>query len=902
MIPVSGDLAAAAQTSDVKAGLALLALAPHWWDIHNSPPTVVDVGFTPNVTTWSKINVAVASGIADPTGGTGAYRVSSLAAGNAYIQYAGSNMAAGYAKLSGYTRYLEAAPNTGSFTIDTSVSPNGSSRLTVLKPSAETGAENIPYFEPTAGANKCVGWLFEPVAGSDWRKFSIESVVRDDSGAVYSSNIGRMRCDAATAAGDLFELYDLTFTQKRVTSVSARAGAADLSQATNANKMTVAPGAWLGRDAVVVAPRSAQVVSATITSVTDANFCVYGVVSVSRVEGFLGGTADAVFSLTGAGSTSLKLTAVPSAAGNEYQGAWGWSWTDTAGTTLSGTFAGTHIAPVPVAVALQYEHATQTLRLYVDGLFAGSASVAGTSSFSATTFSVLGRETQLLWTSWAIVGTHSTDQVRQTSLALRQAAGLPSHWKLIHWSGQSNATASSGLAVAATRGAGFCAGNAFFRWEEEGASFAPWTPAPSTRYWSGPASVTAGYWGSAQTFLEEARKAGEFGLCVVGTGRGGTGIDSWMSVSASHAMYTATRAAWAAALARFGTHLVERHKTVWIHGEADASGGTLYPGGYGAALGNLVYEDNTDFKGPSDILLLKLSKYFTSADPTSMRALQDTFAAQMPHMRAVASADFADSTPGVTLYDGIHFSTRGERKMGEILYAKHAQKAGDPSTYASCKMFFSAETITRNPTVTSWKSPVGSYSIGPVGTPTFVKGWRNDRDAVLGVVDGATPSCMPATSYGPTSYLFIGALPSGTTSGQYYGCSGNFSPDKCYPVLVYDNGTNLQLGWAPRDGEVIRFADYPKSMAGTPFAFVYRSQTGGHRYSIRIGGSTTAGTPLSGGGYVATSGLSMLSLGSFYGGGGTWGSPMAAFAAFNEGLTDAQLLSLIDWAIWYAAL
>lgn len=252
MIPTSGNLSAEPQTSDVKAGLQLLASAAHWWDIHNNIPSTSTPAFTSDLTNaaWSKVNVTVAGGIADPFGGTTAYRVTASASGICYVQLpGGSSMEAGYASLSGYVRYLQAAPNSGTFTIDTTVSPAGSSRLTVLKPASETGAENIPYLDPAAGASKCVGWQFEPAAGSEWRKFTISSIVRNDGGAVNATNIGRMRCDA-TAAGDLFEVAGLTFQHKRISSLAGRAGAVALSQATAASRQTVAYGAWLGRDAV----------------------------------------------------------------------------------------------------------------------------------------------------------------------------------------------------------------------------------------------------------------------------------------------------------------------------------------------------------------------------------------------------------------------------------------------------------------------------------------------------------------------------------------------------------------------------------------------------------------------------------------------------------------------------
>lgn len=628
-------------------GLSLLNSSLAWWDARPSGAiTEVDNTVDLDPMNWTVKNLTVSSSVSDPDGGTSAYRFTGDVSGNNYINANGSDTSTGYYRLRGKVKPYD-TDGTYSRLYATA---NQVGFINLLSPSQvdQQRNEDIAFCQIDSEVH---GFSFVEL-GDGWWEFDSEFIANN---TLNQFPFRFLLHKTTTTPETLIDVYGLQLVHKRASGVASRIGGTPLSQSTHTERHSITPDSWFNGPALVGARTGIEEMTASVA--VGAGSCLFaGTVQPLRRE-FTG--RDTVAELRGA-TARIKLEIVGGDAGA--LGQYGWTFTDDTGTETSGLFGG-YLPAVPVCVALYYDGSS--LRLFVDGKQIGSnAAVSGTTTI--TDFAVLGRESQVLWTSWAIrTGTHSNSEVSALSLTLRSEAGLPDKYLLWHNSGQSNSThMGNENQYRANSGIRLKVGNAFSKREWDGGSDTafPWTRAGQP-YWWVFGDKRNSFGGNIPAFLLDAQDNNDFGHVIVSSGRGGTGIEAWMSGSD---MYSNIRSSHAAAVAEFGTHLIRPYGFLWTQGEANATNNTSHAGGYQGALEELIAGVRSDF-GTTRVIATRLNTFFdnTALYAADVRTAQDTVAS------ADAQVNLSRSDFDSPWYDTIHYSVWGEQCLGKNLYRIH---------------------------------------------------------------------------------------------------------------------------------------------------------------------------------------------------------------------------------------
>jgi hypothetical protein len=532
-------------------------------------------------------------------------------------------------------------------------------------------------------SNWMLGNQWQKYKGTAWRTFSFESIVSNVNGDQYVVPGRAESNSAASGVTILGDLYQVQCTQTRLVSISPSAGSVSLAQATNNNRSCIVPNGWLGNSMAFNTEAPEASMSAAVAVGTGAWFAC-GVLQPTKTDSYPSGNPVNIFTLTGS-TAAISLTAVQAAAGDRYHGQWGWSFKNDAGTTTSGTFANSRLPSVPVAVGLYYD-GSSNLSLWVDGVQVGSnAAVSGTTTLTGC--SISGGDARLAWVQKLIsLGAKTAPQIATLRLTMRNVAGLPAAWKLVIHSGQSNSVSYGTINQRARGSAPFVLGSAWSMREydtKDGSADTPWQSYPFNKFlnFGGTTNI---YYGPGASFLDEATANGSYGWVVVSTGVGGTPIEQWLSGNPEQ-MHIA--AVVPQAVADLGTTLIYYAGFTFVQGEANASGGTSYPGGYLQAQIDLAAWMQTTFGNgtPANVVIHRLNSYFNNnnspyASPATIDAAQDAFVATNPSLFFESRLDIQATSP---YFDGIHYPVGyGRTALGRNLFRalKGLALITDPST------------------------------------------------------------------------------------------------------------------------------------------------------------------------------------------------------------------------------
>ncbi len=643
------------QRSPIARGLSLLNGSDTlgWWDMHAAAAvTAVTTSTTSNVASWAKsAGITITSGIADPDGGTAAYRVSIAATGSQYIR--GPSLANRYSGFSRTTMKIKVAEFSSMTSIFWQQHAYALSRLNVLRAAADETATQAENSCHVAANTPNLGCQWSDI-GDGWRYAELDEISPHVSAAVCRYQPSLTATAPDVAARDLFDVYQVTCVQQRVSAVADRNGGTALAQATNDARHTVIPGGWLGRDCAVGVGTGGS--SSTAARAVGAGpWAVFGTLQPILPE-FAG--TDPVVTMTGAAcAASLTIAGGTAVA----RGTYGWSWTTDAGVTTTGTFGGI-LAAVPVAVALVYTGSV--LRLYIDGVQVGTdQAVAGVATITGV--NVTGQAAQVAWAAWAVrQGAHSAAHARDVSLALRSYAALPAYWRGVLKSGQSNSTDTQPPEDRANVGRRLVLGQALSRRGLDALyalSYAPWYPATSA-YWHLYGDKRQLWGGTGQAFALAAVAAADYGYCVLDMGKGGEAIAAWQ---AGGTLRTHTEAQFPLGVADFGTNLIRWEDIIWIQGESD----TVAPAGYRTKLADVMAWARNLIGNPSArVILQRLNSNNTSSTPENVAAL---IAEQVAWAAADGNADVAEADFAAPQYDGVHYARRGVAVMGTNTYRAH---------------------------------------------------------------------------------------------------------------------------------------------------------------------------------------------------------------------------------------
>lgn len=426
------------------------------------------------------------------------------------------------------------------------------------------------------------------------------------------------------------EVASVEYRQKRVSQVTdVRDATVRLTEGTNAARQVLAPTLWNANSKCFVEAWNTGTNGKT--PITDA----------SVTPDVLGAVLHVGQRAPGAIGKVLRIGDIEAKVGTDGQ----WHITQSA----SDTDTGVNVAAVPVCAVLRVGGGSADL--FVDGELIGSAAYTQ----GSTGYAIAGDRAEVIWKSAvAFEATKSDAEIAQFSATMRTRAGLPAVWPLVIWSGQSNAidyAGSFGTRESAKHGLRRCPGWAM-RVHNDGSASPIWLNGVTNEV------QHADYIGSTSGWIKAAQ-TDESPCAILACAKGGTGAIEWLE---GGYMWDHTLTAVAAAIAAFGTHLVEVDTWVWIQGESEASGPSHAE--YLTRLNAIRSQLHAEYGAQVKWVGLRLSEFVDLEFDAEVRATQDAFAAA--HDDVVYVTPTADPA---AFADAGHYHYWAKIPIGEALYA-----------------------------------------------------------------------------------------------------------------------------------------------------------------------------------------------------------------------------------------
>ena len=457
-------------------------------------------------------------------------------------------------------------------------------------------------------------------------------------------------CPALSGAG-VFALKNVTMEQERVAAVYPTYGDSTyaLTQTVNLNRPTVGLGIWVDGGRVLVdscgiaSSISGALPARTALTVSCIHFTrqPFAITNARRVLRLSGTTAAVELSV---GTT----------------GYWEISHTDDAGVTTTAT-SSCRVAPVPVHVALVKSGAT--LRLYVDGRLYDTITGLGVTTITGQT--VLGGQSQSQLHQYGVHEALADTDVSTLSAEARQWAGLPSVWPAVLHTGQSNN--GDTMAGATTAQGMFVRGDAGY------ARYSSHVDARNTTHrWFASAhrNKTTDPTGGLSLGWAQESYANRDPWVAISLWEGGRASTAWLD---GGDVKEFIRTELPAALASFGTHLIELRALTVIQGEAECVAGV---GNWTANWTDFVTWLRANYGAEIRAIFMRPNAWLgTTADQAGnayaadVRAACDTLVATLPNAASVRLDG------GQWVGYNVHYHPYALRQIGRLFYQEYHRLA-----------------------------------------------------------------------------------------------------------------------------------------------------------------------------------------------------------------------------------